>query len=312
LALDRVLGTSFDTVVFTNLTQDHLDFHHSMEAYFEAKSKLFTTSFPTGSKSRKQMAIINLDDPYGVRLLGLATRETMTYGLNDGADLQGRAIRTTDSGTSFEMIYPGGRMQIQSPLFGIFNVYNMLAAAGTALHHDVSPEVIQQTLSRKIQVPGRLERVPGEYPVTVLVDYAHTEDALLSVLRTIQEFKKGKIIVVFGCGGDRDKGKRPKMGLVAGQFADYLYLTSDNPRSENPEMILKEIEEGVVASGTKKYRILVDRRAAIRAAIEDADPGDLILIAGKGHEEVQIIGSDHIEFSDREVAKAILTHRYGY
>ncbi|MBI3593854.1 MAG: UDP-N-acetylmuramoyl-L-alanyl-D-glutamate--2,6-diaminopimelate ligase [Nitrospirae bacterium] len=312
LALERVVGTSFDTVIFTNLTRDHLDFHRSMEDYFHAKSRLFTEQVPMGSKKMKPRAIINLDDAYGERLTGISAREVWTYGMSPKADLQGRAVKLTDTGTSFQMIYPEGMLQIHSPLLGTFNVYNMLAAAGAALHQGITADVIEETFGQKIEVPGRLEKIQGEYPFTVLVDYAHTEDALVNVLRTIHEFKKKRIIIVFGCGGDRDKGKRPKMGSTAGRFADVVILTSDNPRSENPETILREIEEGVIASGAKKYRVLVNRRDAIKSAIEEAKQGDLVLIAGKGHETYQIIGSNRFEFNDLTVAKEMLSARFGY
>ncbi|MFI5303374.1 MAG: UDP-N-acetylmuramoyl-L-alanyl-D-glutamate--2,6-diaminopimelate ligase [Nitrospiria bacterium] len=312
LAMERVSGTSFDTAIFTNLTQDHLEYHQSMENYFLAKSKLFTDFYPMGSKKRRPVALINMDDPWGVKLKKQSVREVLTYGLSPESDLQGTDIQMSRTGTSFRIKTPFGTLNIHSPMLGIFNVYNQIAAAGAALHHSVPLNLIEETLSQSIQVPGRLEKVPGQYPITVLVDYAHTEDALLNVLKTIQEIKEGKILLVFGCGGDRDKGKRAKMGSVAGRFADHLFLTSDNPRSEDPHLILKEIEDGVVMSGSKRYRILVNRREAIEAAIEKAKPGDLVLIAGKGHEDYQIIGNSRFPFNDLEAAKEVLTSKYGF
>lgn len=312
LAMDRVAGTSFDTVIFTNLTQDHLEYHQNMENYFQAKSKLFTDLFPTGSKAIKPVAIINLDDPWGERLKDLSVREVWTYGLNSQSDLQGTDIRKTATGTSLQIQTPVGKLKIHSPLLGTFNVYNLLAAVGAAIHHSIPLNVIEETLSKPIQVPGRLEKIPGEYPFTVLVDYAHTDDALLNVLKTIHEIKEGRILLVFGCGGDRDKGKRPKMGLVAGRLADLLFLTSDNPRGEDPVSILNDVEKGVILSGSKKYQLIVNRREAIECAIQEARPGDVVLLAGKGHEDYQMIGSVRLSFSDLEVAKDVLKERFGF
>jgi UDP-N-acetylmuramoyl-L-alanyl-D-glutamate--2,6-diaminopimelate ligase len=312
LALERVAGTSFDTVIFTNLTRDHLEFHQTMENYFQAKSRLFTTDYPAGSKERNPLALINIDDPWGERLKSISSRKVWSYGLRPGADLRARDILMSGTGTSFQIDSPRGVLHIHSPLLGTFNVYNLLAAAGAGIHHSVPLNVIEETLGSAISVPGRLEKVPGKYPITVLVDYAHTEDALLKILNTIHEVKEGKIILVFGCGGDRDKGKRPRMGAVAGELADRLFLTSDNPRSEDPLSILKEVEAGVLSSGAKQYRLIVDRREAIEAAIHSAGAGDLVLIAGKGHEDYQIIGETKLEFNDLQVAKKMLVGRYGY
>jgi UDP-N-acetylmuramoyl-L-alanyl-D-glutamate--2,6-diaminopimelate ligase len=315
LELDRVFGTFFDTAVFTNLTQDHLEFHHTLEAYFQAKSKLFRFHQDAVSASKKPLALINIDDAWGTKLKSLSSGEIWTYGLSQKADLRAENIRVAALGSSFEMKTPAGNLHIRSPLVGTFNVYNLLAAAGTAIRHRVPPDAIEEILSGTIVIPGRLEKIPGAYPFSVFVDYAHTEDALLKILTTLQEIKKGRIILVFGCGGDRDKGKRPKMGKVAGEYADSLVLTSDNPRSENPFDILKEVEAGIHSAGRRmkgKYRVIESRREAIESAIGEAEPGDFVVIAGKGHEDYQMIGEKNFPFNDRLVAKDILRKKFGF
>lgn len=314
LALDRVRGTCFDTVVFTNLTQDHLDFHNDMESYFKAKSLLFSEMAYAGERGKRPLGLINADDPWGERLKSIAGGEIWTYALENRADIRAEDLRMDDSGTRLVLKTPAGNLKIRSPLLGKFNVYNLMAAAGAALRHGIPISAIEEALEKTGQVPGRLERVPGNYPFSVFIDYAHTDDALRKILETLNALKRGRLIVLFGCGGDRDRGKRPKMGRAASELADLLILTSDNPRSEDPEAILNEIETGVLpfAGGRKTvWKRIADRREAIQAAIEEARTGDIVLIAGKGHEEVQILGNRTIEFSDREVSAAFLRERFG-
>ena len=314
LAQERVSGTFFDTAVFTNLTRDHLDYHQTMEDYFEAKSKLFRNLQDSAFQDKKPLALINSDDPWAERLKALTSSEIWTYGFNRAADLQAVQLQKSATETSFQIKTPGGDLHIQTSMIGTYNVYNLLAAAGVGIRHSVPLNVIESTLGKSVTVPGRLEKIPGDYPFSVLVDYAHTEDALLKVLMSLREIKERRILLVFGCGGDRDKGKRPKMGRVAGRLADVLFFTSDNPRGEDPMQIIREIEEGLLSlRGEKKgeCRIIVDRKEAIKAAVFEANPGDLVLIAGKGHEETQWIGSVKIDFDDRIVARDALQNRFG-
>ncbi|MBI1821087.1 MAG: UDP-N-acetylmuramoyl-L-alanyl-D-glutamate--2,6-diaminopimelate ligase [Nitrospirae bacterium] len=314
LAQERIWGTFFDTAVFTNLTQDHLEYHHTMESYFQAKSRLFRDLRYSVFQNKKPLGLVNIDDPWGKQLITLTSAEIWTYGFGEGADLQAVNIQRTSSGTSFLVKTPAGELHIHTSMLGTYNVYNLLAAVGVGIRHSIPLNIIETTLGKTIAVPGRLEKVSGDYPITVLVDYAHTEDALLKVLTTLQEIKTGRMILVFGCGGDRDKGKRPKMGRVAGQWADSIFLTSDNPRGEDPMQILREIEAGLLSlKGEKRgeYRIMVNRKEAIQAAITGAKPGDSILIAGKGHEDYQWVGKVKFEFDDRLVARDALQHRFG-
>ncbi|MHB8482000.1 MAG: UDP-N-acetylmuramoyl-L-alanyl-D-glutamate--2,6-diaminopimelate ligase [Nitrospiria bacterium] len=314
LEQERVRETWFDTAVFTNLTQDHLDYHRTMENYFQAKAKLFHELRYSVFQNKKPLALVNLDDPWGKRLKALTSTEVWTYGIRSAADLQAVNIKMTSSGTSFQIKTPAGELNIHTPMIGTYNVYNLLAAAGVGIRHSIPLNVIETVLGKTADVPGRLEKIPGPYPFSVLVDYAHTEDALLKVLLTLQEIKSGRILLVFGCGGDRDKGKRPKMGRVAGQWADSVFLTSDNPRSEEPAQILREIEKGLLSLKEERkgeYRLLADRKEAIESAIMEARPGDFVLIAGKGHEDYQWVGPVKIDFDDRVVARKALQHRFG-
>jgi UDP-N-acetylmuramoyl-L-alanyl-D-glutamate--2,6-diaminopimelate ligase len=297
--------------VFTNLTQDHLDFHGTMERYFEAKARMFNDPRLKDSGEKRGLALINRDDPWGEKLIHESLREVWTFGMKVGADFQATDVRIHAAGTDMTIRTPHGKLEIRSPLLGRFNVYNLLAAAGVAFANGVPAEEIEKTLGAPIQVPGRLERVAGNYPVTVLVDYAHTEDALLNILNTIRAISSGRIITVFGCGGERDRGKRPRMGYVAGTLSDRTILTSDNPRGEDPRSIIDEIEAGVRQAGSSRYRICPDRREAIREAISEAASGDCILIAGKGHESSQIIGAETLPFNDLEVAKEMMVARFG-
>jgi UDP-N-acetylmuramoyl-L-alanyl-D-glutamate--2,6-diaminopimelate ligase len=308
LALHRVAGCAFDVAVFTNLTQDHLDFHRTMEDYFAAKAQLFTMLREKGGT-----AVINVDDPAGRRLLEMARATVVTYGLTAEADVTAVAPAYTLEGIRAFIRTPWGTGELRSSLLGRHNLYNLLAAVGVGGALKIPIERLLEGLSKVRGIPGRLEVVEGGQPFTVVVDYAHTPDAIEWVLRSLRELSGGRLIVVFGCGGDRDRKKRPLMGEAAARWADRVILTSDNPRSESPEAILKEIEAGVggVSGGPERTIRSVDRRDAVRAAVGEARPGDVILIAGKGHETTQVIGDQKIPFDDREVAREVL-REHGY
>lgn len=309
LALDRTSGCEFDVAVFTNLTQDHLDFHVNMEDYFQAKLRLFTGLAATGKKQPKR-AIVNLDDPWGAKVVTACSVPVWTYGLRRDADLKAEHVRLSLAGTTFTVATPVGRCMIESRLVGEHNVSNLLAAIGVALQEGVALERIRAGIAQVQSVPGRFERVEAGQDFTVVVDYAHTEDALVRLLSAAQALKERRIITVFGCGGDRDRGKRPKMGRAAIQYSDVVFLTSDNPRTEDPMTILREVEGGVREALRQKsgvqYHMIADRRQAIEAAVREARVGDMVLIAGKGHEDYQIIGTTKHHFDDREVAQAAI------
>ena len=301
LALDRTAGCEFGTAVFTNLTQDHLDFHADMEDYFGAKLRLFTA---LASEAR---AIANGDDPYGRRVIEATRARAWTFAIDGPADLRAEDVRVSLSGVRFTARTPAGPVALRSPLVGRHNVHNILAAVGVGLAQGVPLEAIAAGVAALKNVPGRFEQVDAGQPFTVVVDYAHTEDALYRLLTTAQKVRTGRIITVFGCGGDRDRGKRPKMGQVAARYSDVVVVTSDNPRTEDPDAIIREILPGVEAglreAGRGRYLVHADRRAAIAEAIGLAQPGDLVLIAGKGHEDYQIIGKEKHPFDDRVVAR---------
>ena len=312
LTLDRVKGCDFDLVVFTNLTQDHLDFHGTMEEYFHAKRRLFT-EYISGPdlKDRPKRAIINIDDEWGRRLRESCQVPVWTYSLCSSADIRAKDISLTLQGSEFKAETPNGEISVRSPLVGEQNVYNILAAVGAGLAAGITPDCIQQGLASFENVPGRFERLELEegQDFTVIVDYAHTEDALARLLSVADTVKTGRIITVFGCGGDRDPGKRPQMGRVAAEKSDRVFLTSDNPRSEDPLAILQDIEHGfltVPQVSRAKYRIIPDRGEAIWAAVKEARSNDIVLIAGKGHEDYQLIGAQRLHFDDREIAREAL------
>ena len=304
LAQDRIAGCEYDVAVFSNLTQDHLDFHKTMEEYFQAKLRLFTGL--TGPKPDKR-AIVNIDDPAGEQIKRMCQVPVWTYGLKAKADLRSEDVRLSLGGTTFVAVTPAGSFPVESHLVGEHNVYNLLAAIGVALHEGATPNQVREAVSHVTNVPGRFERVMAGQAFTVVVDYAHTEDALVRLLMAAQTLKIGRIITVFGCGGDRDRGKRPKMGAAAVQYSDVVILTSDNPRTEDPLSILQEVEAGVIEALKERprvsYRKFADRREAIDSAIREARVNDMVLIAGKGHEDYQIIGTKKFHFDDREVAR---------
>jgi UDP-N-acetylmuramoyl-L-alanyl-D-glutamate--2,6-diaminopimelate ligase len=306
LALHRVDGTRFAAGVFTNLTRDHLDFHADMDAYFQAKRRLFEM-LPADAPS-----LINLDDPRGSALVQTATRP-ITYAVNRPADITPGQLSFSLDGLDFEARTPRGTLQIRSALVGRPNVYNILAAVSTATALDLSVDAIERGVATLTGVPGRFQLVSSPVDeLTVVVDYAHTDDALRNLLETARSLARGRVITVFGCGGDRDRAKRPLMGAVTGRLSDVIVLTSDNPRSEDPEQIIEEIRRGITADTRRdalQPMTVVDRRAAIEKAIELASPGDLVLIAGKGHETYQIVGSRVLPFDDAVVARDALSRR---
>jgi UDP-N-acetylmuramoyl-L-alanyl-D-glutamate--2,6-diaminopimelate ligase len=300
-ALDqhRVDAVRFNAAIFTNLTQDHLDFHQTMEAYAQAKSLLFSEM--ATQKKKKGKAIINLDDRCGAQLIARFGRDlpVTTYGCGAKADFRASDVRIDFSGTSYQLDANGRSYLVRLPLIGHFNVYNSLASiAGTfALGIDVRTAVL--ALADAPPVPGRLEAVPGQRQFRVFVDYAHTDDALLNVIKTCHELKPARLIVVFGCGGNRDRGKRPRMGAVVDQYADWGIVTSDNPRKEDPQAIIEDIKPGLKRGN---YEVIVDRKEAIFKAIAMAQPRDIVLIAGKGHEKYQEFADHTVPFDDVAVA----------
>lgn len=306
LEMQRVRGTEFDVTVFTNLTQDHLDFHQTMEEYLAAKGKLFS-GLGKGVKERRKFAILNSDDPYVEQLMELSSVPIITYGVKKNADVKAEQVIVTDKGVSFVLRYTNQTLPVNLKLTGIFNVYNALAAIAVGLVEGVPAEAIIKSLEKVAGVPGRFERVDGGQNFTVIVDYSHTPDSLENCLKTAREFAQGKIITVFGCGGDRDRTKRPLMGEVAGRYSDYCIVTSDNPRSEEPRAIIDEIIPGLArVKGENYYTAITDRKEAIFQAIRRARAGDAVIIAGKGHEDYQIIGTKVLDFDDRLVARQAL------
>lgn len=321
LDLSRLNENKFAVAVFTNLTQDHLDYHKNMENYFQCKSKLFSHFLGGGDRKDRGFGIINLDDSWGKRLLDETEAEIITYGIKNKGEISAKDIDFHSSGISARITTPRGEFLINSPLLGELNLYNILAAVGVSISQQFPLEVIKRGIETAKQVPGRLERVLNDEGILILVDYAHTSDALDRMLSAVKGFTPGRTISVFGCGGDRDRGKRSKMGAVAIKHCDLIIITSDNPRSEDPLKIISEIEEGIKKIRVKKYhpRELVDgfvergyvavpdRKKAINLAINFAKTGDQVIIAGKGHEQYQIVGSKILPFDDRaEVRDALL------
>jgi UDP-N-acetylmuramoyl-L-alanyl-D-glutamate--2,6-diaminopimelate ligase len=322
-ALDqhRVDGCQFDVGVFTNLTRDHLDYHGTMEEYLEAKLRLFRELLKPTPGRPTPTAIVNLDDEYGTQVAKEAACAVLTYGVSAKGDVQAVNVRSTISGISGDLVTPSGQISFSSKLVGRFNLSNILAAVSVGHALGLPLNAISSGINSHRTVPGRLERVENNQGISVFVDYAHTGDALENVLQTLSELKSGRIITLFGCGGDRDRGKRPIMGEIAGRMSDLAILTSDNPRTENPDAIIAEVREGMLPLGIEEYdclglaaactgkgfAVLPDRREAIHLAISLARPGDIVLLAGKGHEDYQIIGTTKYHFDDREEAAAALS-----
>ena len=303
LSENRIAGIEFDTAVFTNLTQDHLDYHKTIGNYRDAKAKLFDIVSRMGSKPNKN-AVINLDDESSAVMLEHTRCNKITYGIEKISDLRAVDVYVKAAGTTFKV----GDMNLNLHVTGIFNVYNVLAAVGVATAEKISPDVIKSALENFKSVSGRFEKVFADVPFTIIVDYAHTPDGVKNVLETARQIATNKIITVFGCGGDRDNSKRPIMGKIAAELSDIVIVTSDNPRSEDPASIIKQIEVGIREKiGAKTFESIVDRRSAIFRAIEIARAGDIILILGKGHENYQILKDETIHFDDKEVALEALT-----
>jgi len=310
LAQGRVLGCPFEVAVFTNLTQDHLDFHRDMDDYYAAKALLFSPGYLKGQ------AVINQDDPYGRQLIAQVGQERVwNYSTQDtSADLWTGDLSYGPDGVSGMLHTPAGEVAFRSPLVGQFNLSNLLAAVGAALYLGLELNDIVAALPKFSGVPGRMEQVqisPNQ-DISVIVDYAHTPDSLENLLKAARPFIQGKMICVFGCGGDRDRGKRPQMGRIAADLSDQVIVTSDNPRTEDPQRILQDIVAGIPDAATRpttSLQVIGDRAEAIRTAILQAQPGDGVLIAGKGHEDYQILGTEKIHFDDREQARTAVNNR---
>jgi len=301
LAQERVWGFPFAAAVFTNLTRDHLDYHKDFDRYFGAKRRLFEGL----GTPPPELAVINADDVWSGRLLDVPNPRRITYGLNSAAQVKGRQFSQSLSGLHATVTTPEGSLEIESPLVGRVNLANILAAIATAIGLGIALGKIQEGIAALGAVPGRFERIDEGQPFLVVVDYAHTDDALRNILKAARELTSRRLIVVFGCGGDRDRAKRPLMGEAAGALSDLVVLTSDNPRSEDPILIMNDALVGLQKTG-KTYVAEVDREAAIRKALEDAGEGDAVVIAGKGHETYQILKDRTIPFDDREVARRVL------
>ncbi len=305
LTLDRVVGCSFDGAIFTNLSPEHLDFHGEMEAYFESKVRLFRERLSDSGKDGV-FAAINADDPYGLRLASDVDHKLWRYSLNGVGEVTAEDIELDATGIRMNVKTPAGNFTCNSQLIGRFNAHNILAAVAGGLGLGLPLGAISRGVEKVSSVPGRLERVPNKREILALVDYAHTPDALEKVLTHVSDLAKksgGRLIVVFGCGGNRDRAKRPLMGEVASKLADLLIVTSDNPRGEDPDAIIKEIMAGIKKGGCE---VIADRKAAIARACSVAREKDIIIVAGKGHEDYQIIGNERHHFDDREVLKECL------
>jgi len=303
-ALDqhRVEGIDFDCAVFTNLTHDHLDYHGDIEHYLEAKKRLFSYFLPQSSK-QERYALLNLDDPISQDLMPPKPIQTFFFSLHKPADAYVIAAMEDIHGLYLDVSLFGSPLQLHSPLIGMFNASNILASSLVSHLMGIPHETIKQGIETLHSVPGRLERVKNEKGVTVFIDYAHTPDALTKVLDMLNRIKKGKLVLVFGCGGDRDRRKRPIMGNIASRFADLTIITSDNPRSEDPQKIIEDIQKGFRGNS---FKIIPDRREAIIEGIRSVQEHDILLVAGKGHEDYQIIGNTVIHFSDKEVVEEAL------
>lgn len=306
LAYGRVHGTDYNIAVFTNLTQDHLDYHKTMEEYKKAKGLLFSQLGNAFNHEKPKYAVLNADDPASEEYAMNTPAHILTYGIDNHADLQATNIKMTASGTSFELISPLGIREVNIQLIGKFSIYNVLASIGAALVSGLPLENIISSVESVKGVSGRFEVVDAGQDFSVIVDYAHTPDSLENVLKTVQQFASKRIFCVVGCGGDRDRTKRPLMAKIACEYSTDAIFTSDNPRSEDPELIIKDMEEGVKG---EVYTSIIDRKEAIRHAVSNASEGDVILIAGKGHETYQQIGDRTFDFDDRVVAREAIEER---
>ena len=306
LALGRVYGLHFRTAIFTNLTRDHLDFHSTMDEYFLAKRRLFDGA----GAPPPRFAVLNRDDEYAGRISGAAGQGVFWYGLGTNATVRASGVSSTVAGLRFDVEYSGTRFPIESTLIGRINVYNILAACSAGLSFGLDPETIARGIAASGPVPGRFERVDEGQPFAVVVDYAHTDDALRNTISIARELTSGRVITLFGCGGDRDRSKRPLMGQAAAELSDLVVLTSDNPRTEAPLAIMNDALVGLRRHDTP-HLIEPDRGTAIQRAIEQAKPGDIVILAGKGHETYQVLKDKTIAFDDRDVARQLLRN-FGY
>lgn len=295
----RIDGIRFDSAIFTNLSGEHLDYHKDMEEYFTVKKRLFD------ELAEDSYAIINFDDDYGKRMTGGLKAKILKYGIRDDVNIKAEDIKYSVKGTSFKAKTPYGELNIRTELIGEYNIYNILAAASFALVKGVEAKDIEEAVKKFKGAPGRLQKIDRGQGFSVFVDYAHTDGALLNVLSALKRLKKKRIIAVFGCGGDRDKHKRPRMGKVCAELADFLIITSDNPRSEDPKSIIDDILKGL-PSGFKDYKVSLDRRKAIELSLSMAEDDDIVLIAGKGHEKYQILKDTTIAFDDTKIVDEIL------
>ncbi|SEP55190.1 UDP-N-acetylmuramoyl-L-alanyl-D-glutamate--2,6-diaminopimelate ligase [Piscibacillus halophilus] len=300
----RVHGVQFDTVVFTNLTQDHLDYHLNMNDYAYAKSLLFAQL--GNDYTQNKIAVINADDHYSEVMSKASPFPFIPYGLTDDAYIKAKNLDLQADSTSFEVLTPNEQFKVESRLTGKFNIYNILAAISVAYQYRISSEIIQKALRNINGVPGRLENVDVGQPYSVIVDYAHTPDSLENVLQTLNEIKENRIITVVGCGGDRDRSKRPKMADASIKYSQLSLFTSDNPRTEDPKHILKDMTGHLKGD---EFKVIIDRKEAIKEAIWTAKEGDIILIAGKGHETYQEVNGARHHFDDREIAKTYIEER---
>lgn len=303
LDLHRTQGAEYDVGIFTNLSQDHLDFHETLEAYFSAKSKLFANLTRNSSKAKK-LSVINFDDSHGLQMAASSSAPVFSYGVDQHAQVCAKDIEVTNKGVRYRVKTPQGEAVLALNLTGKFNIYNSLAAITACLWEGVSLSTIKAGLEQVLGVAGRFELVDAGQDFAVIVDYAHTPDSLENVLQTAKGFAKGRLLLVFGAGGDRDRKKRPLMGKTAAKYSDYLLVTSDNPRSEDPEQICQDVAAGILEVGfpKEKYEIVVSRRAAISRGVQLAQPGDILIIAGKGHETYQEFKGKTIHFDDKEEA----------
>ncbi|WP_409300044.1 UDP-N-acetylmuramoyl-L-alanyl-D-glutamate--2,6-diaminopimelate ligase [Peribacillus sp. SCS-155] len=308
LDMRRIEGCHFRTAIFTNLTQDHLDYHGTFEEYRHAKGLLFSKLGNAFEPSDKRYAVLNADDPASEYYRKVTSAEVITYGINQSSDVTAKNIHITSQGINFLLSSYKGEIELNLPLIGRFNVYNTLAAVASALLEGISLESIKHSLAALPNIRGRMEIVKEANDFLVLIDYAHSPDALENALGTIKEFIKGRLITVFGCGGDRDKSKRPIMGNIASRLSDFIIITSDNPRTEQPASIMKDIEKGVI-EGFSQYELIESREDAIHKAIKMASQDDVVLIAGKGHETYQIYRDRTIHFDDKETAISAIHKR---
>ena len=302
LEQERVGGINFKYAIFTNLSSDHLDYHKDKMSYFAAKKKLFKIL------NKDAHAVINIDDEYGQKLIKVAQANIITYSIDTPSDIRAEDLNFDSEGMTFNIVASNAKFKIRASLIGRHNVYNILAAFAVGFCENIASEDIIAGISNLEGVPGRLERIKGDYPFSVFIDYAHTENALQNVLATLGKIKQNRLILVFGCGGNRDTTKRAKMGRIAEDMADSVIITSDNPRNENPQGIIKDILSGI--KNKDKCDIILERYSAITKALSLAEEGDIVLIAGKGHEQYQILKNKKIHFDDRKTAKNILDKKF--